>query len=213
MILNGLDRSKGYAHNTPMKKVGYARVSREDQNINSQRDALLAAGCAEIFEDRISGAEFSRVGLDRALAALDSGGVLVVWKLDRLGRSMLDTVKIVLDLDQRGVGFLSLTESFDTKTPLGRGVLALLAAVAEDERERLRERTKAGMEAARRRGKSVGRPSVLTPEKRDIAERLLAEGKGRAMTARMIGVGPAKLRRALNGKGILDGISRLNCNR
>jgi DNA invertase Pin-like site-specific DNA recombinase len=201
MILNGLDRSKGYAHNTPMKKVGYARVSREDQNINSQRDALLAAGCAEIFEDRISGAEFSRTGLDRALAALDSGGVLVVWKLDRLGRSMLDTVKIVLDLDQRGVGFLSLTESFDTKTPLGRGVLALLAAVAEDERQRLRERTKAGMEAARRRGKSVGRPRALTAEKLAMAHRLLSQGKGRVLVARMIGVGAATLRRALNGKG------------
>ena len=103
---------------------------------------------------------------------------------------MLETVKIVLDLDRRGIGFRSLTESFDTKTALGRGVLALLAAVAEDERDRLRERTRAGMAAAKRRGRHVGRPSILTP-------------KGRAVTARMIGVDPATLRRALNGtKGV-----------
>jgi hypothetical protein len=97
--------------------------AREDQNPQYQHDALSAAGFARIFEDRVSGAEFSRAGLDQALAVLESGGVLVVWKLDRLGRSMLDTVKIVLDLDRRGVGFLSLTESFDTKSPMGRGVL------------------------------------------------------------------------------------------
>ena len=107
----------------------------------------------------MSGAEFVRAGLDEALAALEPGGVLVVWKLDRLGRSMLDTVKIVLDLDRRGIGFRSLTESFDTKTAMGRGVLALLAAVAEDERDRLRERTRAGMKAAKRRGKRR-RPSA-----------------------------------------------------
>jgi len=182
-------------------KIGYARVSREDQNPQYQHDALSAAGCVQIFEDRVSGAEFSRAGLDQALATLQDGGVLVVWKLDRLGRSMLDTVKIVLDLDRRGVGFRSLTESFDTKTPMGRGVLALLAAVAEDERERLRERTKAGMEAARRRGKHVGRPHTMTPEKIDLARRLLADGKGRGIVAGMIGVGPATLRRALNVKG------------
>jgi DNA invertase Pin-like site-specific DNA recombinase len=173
----GLDRAKGYAHNSGV--IGYARVSREDQNPQYQLDALQAAGCLQVFEDRISGAEFVRAGLDQALAALEPGSVLVVWKLDRLGRSMLDTVKIVLDLDRRGIGFRSLTESFDTKTALGRGVLALLAAVAEDERDRLRERTRAGMQAAQRAGKHVGRPSTLTPEKLDLARRLIEEGKGR----------------------------------
>ena len=133
------------------------------------------------------------------MATLEPGSVLVVWKLDRLGRSMLETVKIVLDLDRRGVGFRSLTESFDTKTALGRGVLALLAAVAEDERDRLRERTKAGMKAARRAGKHVGRPPALTPEKLDLAHRLIAENEGRALVAEMLGVHPATLRRALNG--------------
>jgi DNA invertase Pin-like site-specific DNA recombinase len=104
--------------------IGYARVSREDQNPQYQLDALQAAGCARIFQDRMSGAEFSRAGLDQALDALEPGSVL-----DRLGRSMLETVKIVLDLDRRGIGFRSLTESFVTKTALGWGVLALLAAV------------------------------------------------------------------------------------
>jgi len=103
--------------------IGYARVSTDEQNLALQLDALRGAGCAEVFQDTGSGAEFSRAGLDRALAALEPGGVLAVWKLDRLGRSMLVTVKIVLDLDRRGVGFRSLTESFDTKTALGRGVL------------------------------------------------------------------------------------------
>jgi len=194
----GLDRAKGYAHNYSMNRIGYARVSREDQNPQYQHDALTAAGCAAVYEDRVSGAEFARKGLDQALAALDAGDVLVVWKLDRLGRSMLDTVRIVLDLDKRGVGFLSLTEHFDTKSAMGRGVLALLAAVAEDERDRLRERTKAGMKAARRRGKHVGRPASLTPEKLDLAVRLIADGKGRAAAARSVGVDPSTLRRALN---------------
>src|SRR5215472_13346062 len=121
-----------------MALIGYARVSTDDQNLSLQIDALRSAGCEAIFEDTGSGAEFSRAGFDRALAALEPGGVPAVWKLDRPGRSMLETVKIVLDLDKLGIGFRSVTESFDTKTALGRGVLALLAAVAEDGRDRLR---------------------------------------------------------------------------
>lgn len=179
-------------------KIGYARVSREDQNPQYQHDALTAAGCAHVFEDRISGAEFSRSGLDQALAMLEPGGVLVVWKLDRLGRSMLDTVRIVLDLDRRGIGFLSLTESFDTKSALGRGMVALLAAVAEDERDRLRERTKAGIAAARRRGKRVGRPPKVTLEQLDYARERIAAGEGKAIVARKLGIDPSSLRRLLN---------------
>ena len=167
------------------------------RNINST--PCKRPGASRFSKIGYPGQEFERAGLDQALAALEPGSVLVVWKLDRLGRSMLETVKIVLDLDKRGVGFRSLTESFDTKTALGRGVLALLAAVAEDERDRLRERTRAGMKAARRAGKHVGRPPTLTPEKLDLAQRLIEEGKGRAATARMVGVNPATLRRALNG--------------
>lgn len=188
-------------------KIGYARVSRDDQNPQYQHDALTAAGCIQVYEDRVSGADFARIGLDQALSALEPGGTLVVWKLDRLGRSMLDTVRIVLDLDKRGVGFLSLTESFDTKSAMGRGVLALLAAVAEDERDRLRERTRAGLQAARRRGKRLGRPSKLDADRLDLAAKLLAEKdahgrhvRGRAEVARSLGVGLATLRRALNAK-------------
>jgi DNA invertase Pin-like site-specific DNA recombinase len=153
-----------------------------------------------VFEDRISGAEFSRIGLAGALTALEPGETLVVWKLDRLGRSMLETVKIILDLHRRGIGFRSLTESFDTKSALGRGVLALIAAVAEDERERLRERTRAGMAAARRAGKHVGPPRKLTADKFDLALRLIEEGKGKAISARMVGVDPSTLRRLMRKK-------------
>lgn len=184
--------------NTLPMKIGYARVSREDQNPALQRDALTAAGCSKIFEDRISGAEFNRRGLRRALAALEPGGELVVWKLDRLGRSMFDTIKIVVDLDQRGVGFRSLTESFDTKTAIGRGVLAFIAAVAEDERERIRERTRAGMDAAKRRGRHVGRPRKLSAAQVEKA-RAITDQQGTALPeiAAAFGVSAVTLRRAL----------------
>lgn len=182
--------------------IGYARVSSEDQNPEYQLDALTAAGCAQLFQDRATGSTYDRAGLDQALAALTPGSTLVVWKLDRVGRSMLETVRIIVDLDRRGIEFRSLTESFDTKTPLGRGVLGLFAAVAEDELHRLKARTREGMKAAKRRGKHVGRPPKLTPERIDLAHRLLADGKGKAETARMIGVDSATLRRTLNKKTI-----------
>ena len=180
---------------------GYARVSSDDQNPDYQLDALSAAGCAQVFHDRATGSTYDRVGLDQALAALMPGSTLVVWKLDRVGRSMLETVRIIVDLDRRGIEFRSLTESFDTKTPLGRGVLGLFAAVAEDELHRFKARTREGMKAAKRRGKHVGRPPSLTPEKLDLAHRLIADGKGRAETSRMIGIDPSTLRRVLNKKG------------
>lgn len=178
--------------------IGYARVSSEDQNPGYQLDALTAAGCVQVFQDRATGSTYDRVGLDQALAALTPGSTLVVWKLDRVGRSMLETVRIIVDLDRRGIEFRSLTESFDTKTPLGRGVLGLFAAVAEDELHRLKARTREGMKAAKRRGKHVGRPFELTPEKLDLAHKLLADGKGKAATARAIDVHPSTLRRHLN---------------
>jgi DNA invertase Pin-like site-specific DNA recombinase len=179
-------------------KIGYARVSREDQNTGLQRDALKAAGCAKIFEDRITGATFTRKGLARALKALGPGDELVVWKLDRLGRSMLETITVVLNLDRRGITFRSLTESFDTKTAIGRGVLAFIAAVAEDERERIRERTTAGMAAAKRRGTVMGRPRKLSAEQIALARTLLeGENETRANVAARLGVDPGTLRRAL----------------
>lgn len=186
-----------------MKKIGYARVSTEDQTLALQHDALAAAGCDAVHDDRLSGAASHHPGLIAALAACQSGDVLHVWKLDRLGRSMAELVGIVENLKARGVGLKVLTgegAAIDTTRPEGRLIFGVFAAFSEFERELIRERTRAGMKAARRRGKHVGRPLVLTPEKFDLARRLLAEGKGRAVAARMVGVNPATLRRALNGK-------------
>jgi hypothetical protein len=123
-------------------KIGYARVSREDQNIALQHDALKAAGCGKIFDDKKTGATMTRPGLERALAHLRPGDELVVWKFDRLGRTMLETLTLAIDLDRRGIAFRSLNESFDTATPIGRGVMAIIAAVAEDERAGLIKRTR-----------------------------------------------------------------------
>ena len=187
-----------------MTNVGYARVSTDDQTLALQLDALQAAGCEVIHEDRLSGAAAHRPGLIAALAACQSGGVLHVWKLDRLGRSMSELISIIDDLKRRGFGLKVLTgegAAIDTTRPEGQLIFGVFAAFSEFERELIRERTKAGMRAARRRGKRVGRPRTLTPEKLDLAHRLLAEGKGRAVTARMIGVDPATLRRALNARG------------
>lgn len=179
-------------------KTGYARVSRGDQNLSLQIDALRSAGCARIYADKTTGASLRREGLSRALDSLAPGGELVVWKLDRLGRSMMDTISIVLDLDRRGIGFRSLTESFDTKAAIGRGVLAFIAAVAEDERERIRERTAAGMQAAKRRGERIGRPRKLSLPQIEQARALIESGaQTRAGMAARLGVHIATLRRAL----------------
>ncbi len=165
-----------------MKKIGYARVSTEDQTLALQHDALRGAGCDALHEDCLSGVAADRPGLTAALAACESGDVLLVWKLDRLGRSMSELIEIVDTLQARGVGLKVLTgqgAAIDTKRPEGRLIFGVFAAFSEFERELIRERTKAGMKAARRRGKHVGRPLILTPEKLDLARRLLAEGKGR----------------------------------
>ena len=187
--------------------IGYARVSSDDQNPALQHDALKAAGCSVIYEDRITGTVFTRAEFDRALAALNPGDELVVWKLDRFGRGMMDTLRIVLDLDTRGIRFRSLTQEFlDTKTAMGRGVLALVAAIAEDEVKRLRERTRAGMQAAKRRGQHVGRPPKLTSHQIAHARQLIAEEKEtNAGVAALLGVGVATLRRALNAPDDLGG--------
>ena len=145
------------------RKIGYARVSTEDQNLDLQRDALSAAGCAVIYEDQVSGAVngAGRKGLSDALAACGAGDVLVVWKLDRLGRSLLDLVELVERLKAAGVGLKVLTghgASVDTTTANGRLVFGIFAALAEFERELIRERTRAGMQAAKRCGRHVGRP-------------------------------------------------------
>lgn len=145
-------------------KIGYARVSTEDQNLSLQRDALDVAGCERVFEEKESGAKANRPGLSEAIKYARHGDVLVVWRLDRLGRSLPDLVRIVGELEQAGIGFESLTEKIETATAAGRLVFHVFAALAEFERNVTRERTKAGLAAARARGRSGGRPGV-SPEK------------------------------------------------
>jgi DNA invertase Pin-like site-specific DNA recombinase len=179
-------------------RIGYARVSREDQNLDLQHDALKAMGCEAIYDDKKTGATMTRPGLERALARLRTGDELVVWKFDRLGRTMLETLSLAIDLDRRGIAFRSLNESFDTSTPIGRGVMAIIAAVAEDERASLIKRTRAGMAAARRRGVKLGRPRKLDAEKVRQARNLLASGKHtHGVVAAIVGVDVTTLRRAL----------------
>ncbi len=183
-------------------KIGYARVSTDEQNLGLQLDALQAAGCEIVFRDEgMSGASTKRVGLADAMKALQPGDVLTVWRLDRLGRSLPHLIELLAKIGQADAGFRSITESIDTTTAGGKLVFHVIGVIAEFERSLISERTKAGMKAARRRGKAVGRPPALTPEKLDLARRLVAEGKGRAVVARMVGVGSATLRRGLNGSG------------
>jgi DNA invertase Pin-like site-specific DNA recombinase len=132
-------------------KIGYARVSTLDQNKAMQLDALRAAGCERIFEDVTSGAKESRPGLDESLAFARKGDELVVWKLDRVGRSLPHLVKLMAQLGDQGIGFCSVTENIETQTPGGRLVMHMFAALAEFERDLIRERTRSGLEAARAR--------------------------------------------------------------
>jgi DNA invertase Pin-like site-specific DNA recombinase len=179
-------------------EIGYARVSTEEQNLDLQLQALEAAGCEKIFEDQgISGAAVSRPGLAHALAAAQSGDVLVVWKLDRLGRSLPHLVETINGLRIAGVGFRSLQEQIDTTSAGGRFYLHILAALAEFESELISERTKAGMAAAKRLGKHVGRLRKLSPQQVDHARELIASGKVRAEVAALFEVDVATLRRAL----------------
>lgn len=184
-----------------MTLIGYARVSTDDQNLALQADALRAAGCETVHEDRgFTGTATQRPGLTAALAACGEGDVLVVWKLDRLGRSLLHLVQLVEELKARSVGLKVLTgegATIDTTRPEGRMILAVFAAMAEFERDLIRERTKAGMQAAKRRGRHVGRPRKLTPHDLDVARQLIDGGRERTEVAAALKVGVSTLRRAL----------------
>jgi DNA invertase Pin-like site-specific DNA recombinase len=184
------------------RRIGYARVSTEEQNLALQLDALAAAGCDEIFQDNgLSGSLSSRPGLDKAIAALEEGGVLVVWKLDRLGRVSEHLTKTVRELAEQGIGFQSLSEAIDTATPGGRLTYRIIAALAEFERDLISERTKAGMAAAKARGILVGRPRKLSAVQvaRARTEIELNGQEARAL-ARKLGVSPITLARALREK-------------
>jgi DNA invertase Pin-like site-specific DNA recombinase len=144
--------------------IGYARVSTLDQTLALQQDALTAAGCEQLYTDTASGALTDRPGLTQALSHLRAGDTLVVWRLDRLGRSLPHLIETVSALAQRGVGFRSLQEQIDTTTSGGKLVFHVFGALAEFERDLIRERTHAGLAAARARGRLFGRPKVLTPQ-------------------------------------------------
>jgi DNA invertase Pin-like site-specific DNA recombinase len=155
--------------------IGYARVSSSDQNLDLQNDALVKGGCEKIFEDKESGAVASRSGLEQAMDMLREGDTLVVWRLDRLGRSLKHLIDIMGKLEQRKIGFRSIQESIDTGTPGGRLVFHIFGALAEFERNLILERTKAGLAAARARGRTGGRPKSLDPKQRKVAIKLYEE--------------------------------------
>lgn len=141
--------------------IGYARVSTQDQNLELQLDALKVAGCAKVYQDKASGAKTDRPGLDEAFSHLRAGDTLVVWRLDRLGRTLRHLIETVAALEENGIGFRSLQESIDTTTSSGKLIFHVFSALAEFERNLTRERTQAGLVAARARGRKGGRPRKL----------------------------------------------------
>jgi DNA invertase Pin-like site-specific DNA recombinase len=182
--------------------LGYARVSTTDQQPQLQVDALQRAGCYRVFTETASGARTDRPILEQLLDQLRPGDTLVVWKLDRLGRSLRHLVDTVTGLAERGIGFRSLQEAIDTTTPGGKLVFHVFAALAEFERDLVRERTAAGLAAARARGRRGGRPSVLTGHKLQVAWEMYASGQySVAAIAKTLGVSRASIYRHLDRAG------------
>jgi DNA invertase Pin-like site-specific DNA recombinase len=185
--------------------IGYARVSTTDQTLSLQEDALTKAGCDQIFTDTASGASTERPGLNTALSHLRAGDILVVWRLDRLGRSLPHLIETIKGLDDRGIGFQSVTEHIDTTTSGGKLIFHIFGALAEFERDIIRERTQAGLQAARARGRTGGRRRALTPKEVAMALRL-AEDKSTSITdlCRQFKVSRQTLWRYLKGSEIDD---------
>jgi DNA invertase Pin-like site-specific DNA recombinase len=156
--------------------IGYARVSTDNQNLQLQEDELRKAGCERIFSDVVSGSKTERTGLRDALNVCRRDDVLVVWKMDRLGRSLKHLIETIVDLQSKGIGFRSLTQNLDTTTAGGMLIFHVFGAVAEFERELIRERTQAGLKSARARGRVGGRPRSLDAKKIEIAKTLHADG-------------------------------------
>lgn len=177
--------------------IGYARVSTPEQDLTPQLEALVAAGCERTFSDKASGAKADRAGLADALSHARSGDIIVVWKLDRLGRTMKGLVDLSVDLAKRGVGLKSLTDGIDTGGTAGKLVFHIMAAMAEMERDLIRERTTAALIVARRGGRVGGRKTVMTPRRVEAARKLLASGMSAREIAPTIGVSVATLYRHL----------------
>lgn len=183
-------------------RIGYARVSTDDQNLDLQIAALKHAGCDRIFTDQgISGAQFSRPGLAAAMTVLSAGDTFVVWRLDRLGRSLHKLIELVEGFGEKKIGFASLTESIDTGSPGGTLVFHIMAALAQFERGLISERTKAGMLAAKARGQQVGRRRAMS-ERECVEARGLLAAYSTSDVARRYGVHPRTLLRSLRRQGI-----------
>ena len=180
--------------------IGYARVSTSDQNPDLQTDALKKADCQQIFSDTASGAKTDRPGLDKALAFLRGGDTLVVWKLDRLGRSLKHLIEVVNTLKERGIYFKSIQENIDTSTSGGKLIFHVFGALAEFERDIIRERTMAGLKAARARGRKGGRPRLMDDRKITMAKSLMADKTNTVnQVCKILGVSRSTLYRYLQG--------------
>lgn len=170
------------------RRIGYARVSTRDQNLDLQRNALRTAGCDRVYEDTISGTRTVRPGLALAMDQLRDGDTLVVWKLDRLGRSVKDLLDFAGGLHDQGIGFVSLTDAIDTTTTSGRFFFHVMASLAQMERELMIERTQAGLQAARKQGRVGGRKRIMTDAKIRSAQKLLRQGTPPREVAASLGV-------------------------
>jgi DNA invertase Pin-like site-specific DNA recombinase len=180
-------------------RLGYARISTDDQTPDLQLDALEQAGCLKVFVDRATGASDQRPELHRLLDQLRPGDTLVVWRLDRLGRNLKHLIETVTSLEERKVSFQSLTEGIDTSSPGGRLLFHLLGAIAQFERDLISERTRAGLVAARARGRRGGRPTSLTPAKISVAREMYdSKQHTLAEIASTLGVSRATIYRSLN---------------
>jgi DNA invertase Pin-like site-specific DNA recombinase len=179
--------------------LGYARVSTDEQDSAAQRRALLAVGCERIFEETASGGRWDRPQLQELLRQLRKDDMVVVWKLDRLSRSLKDLLHLMERLGEAGAGFRSLTESIDTTTPAGRMMMQMVGAFAEFEREMIRERTRSGLEAARAEGRVGGRPQKLSTRQRQEAAEMVRSGrKTAAEVARLFQVHPSTISRLVS---------------
>lgn len=180
--------------------IGYMRVSTEDQDTQLQKDALLKYGVDErnIYQDKVSGLKDNRDGLSKALEYLKTGDTLVVWKLDRLGRSLAHLISIVNDLKERGISFVSITEGMDTTTASGELFFHIFGALAQFERSLIQQRVKAGLESARAKGRVGGRPRAIDDEKLEAIKEALAKGMSKAAACRTFSVKRSTLIDSLN---------------